>query len=30
MTDTMKKKEAEKEKAIQDMLGGEHVVEGSR
>ena len=30
MTDTMKKKEAQKEKAIQEVLGGEHVVEGNR
>ena len=30
MTDTMKKKEAQKEKAIQEVLGGEHAVEGNR
>lgn len=30
MTETMKKKEAQKEKAIQEVLGGEHVGEGSR
>lgn len=30
MTDTLKKKEAEKEKAIQDVIGGEHIREGSR
>lgn len=30
MAVTMKKKEAEKEKAIQDVLGGEHVMEGNR
>lgn len=30
MTDTVKRKEAQKEKAIQDVLGGEHVGEGSR
>jgi len=30
MTDTVKKKEAQKERAIQDVLGGEHVGKGSR
>lgn len=30
MTDTLKKKEAQKEKAMQEVIGGEHVVEGSR
>jgi len=30
MTDTMKKKKDQKEKAIQDVIGGEHVVEGNR